>query len=493
MSAYGDLIAFERRTQALMGVAERLSWDQETVMPSAATAQRAEEMAAIEAVLHARRTDPRVGDWLAAVDERRLDEAGSANIRLIRREFDRARRIPTELAAEIARANSLAHNDWVGARAEEDFGAFAPALKRVLDLKRQEAAAVANGGDPYDALLDSYEPGATAAGLAVMFDALRPGLVALAERVSEEAANPPDMLNHKFDEEIQLGLSRELAETFGYDLTRGRIDRAVHPFSSGSGTDVRITTRTDPLDPFNCIYSTIHEVGHGTYEQRISSEYTLTPVGRGASMGVHESQSRIYENQLGRSRGFTAHLYDRMHALFGDFGVANAESFFGTVNRVVPGYIRTEADELHYNLHIMMRFDLERDLIKGGLDVDELPEAWNSRFEADFGLAVDRPSNGVLQDVHWAAGHFGYFPTYTLGNIYAGCLYQALCQDIPDLEECLSRGEVTSALAWLHENLQQHGGLREPVDTVTEACGFTPSVEPLLNYLEHKFSELYRL
>ncbi len=491
-STYDSLISFERRTQALLEVAERLGWDRETVMPPAAAEQRAEEMAAIEAVLHARRTDAKVGDWLAAVNENTLSDVERANLRLISREFERASRVPADLASEIARATSLAHGDWVQARKDEDFAKFAPTLEWVLDLRRQEAAALADDGKLYGALLDRYEPGATEAGVAEMFDALRPGLAALVDRVLGSVHSPPP-LNHEFDETIQVRLSRELAETFGYDFTRGRMDRSVHPFSSGSGKDVRITMRTDPLDPFNCIYSTIHETGHGTYEQGISGEFGLMPVGRGASMGVHESQSRIYENQLGRSRAFTRHLFARMRSMFGGFGIEDAKAFFATVNRVVPGYIRTEADELHYNLHIMMRFDLERDLISGALEVDELPEAWNSRFEADFGIAVDRPSNGVLQDIHWASGFFGYFPTYTLGNIYAGCLHQALRRDLPDLDEHLSRGDTTSTIAWLRENLQRHGGLREPRDTIAHACGFPPSVDPLLDYLEAKFTELYQL
>ena len=492
MSEYDDLMIFERKTQALNEVAGRLMWDQETVMPPAASEQRAEEMAAMESMLHARRTDPRVGNWLAAIDVRELDDVGRANLRLIRREYECSSRVPAELAENIARTTSLAVNDWARALKNEDFVEFAPALERVLDLKRQEAAVLAGDGELYDALLDRYEPGATAAGIAGMFDALRPGLIALVDRVLG-ADRQPVTLNHSFDEKIQARLSREMAETFGYDFTRGRIDRAVHPFSSGSGMDVRITMRSDPSDPFNCIYSTIHETGHGAYEQGVSGAYGLTPVGQGASMGVHESQSRIYENQLGRSRAFTGHLFTRMRKLFGDFGIEDADAFFGTVNRVSPGFIRTEADELHYNLHIMMRFDLERDLISGALEVDQLPEAWNSRFDSDFGVAVDRPSNGVLQDIHWASGLFGYFPTYTLGNVYAGCLHQTMRRDLPGLDGHLSKGDTVPATTWLRENLQQHGSLREPIDTITEACGFAPSVEPLLNYLEEKFADLYDL
>lgn len=493
MSEYDDLLAFERGTRALGEISGRLGWDRETVMPAAAAAQRAEEIAAIESVLHARRVDRRVGDWLASIDARDLDEAERANLRLIRREFERASRVPAELATEIARATSLGRDDWLRARADEDFAEFKPALERILRLRREEAAALGNhGGEPYDALLDGYESGATASGIAEMFVAMRPALIALIDRVLG-ASHQPKRLDHTFDEDVQVRLSREIAGTFGYDFSRGRIDRSVHPFSSGSGMDVRITMRSDPRDPFNCIYSTIHETGHGAYEQGVSEQYLLTPIGQGASMGVHESQSRLYENQMGRSRAFTACLFGRMWGAFGDFGIADADAFYGTVNRVAPGYIRTEADELHYNLHIMMRFDLERDLVSGALEVNELPEAWNSRFQADFGMSVDYPSNGVLQDIHWAAGLFGYFPTYTLGNVYAGCLYEAMRRNLPGLDGHLSNGDTAPATGWLRENLQRHGRLRGPVDTVARACGFTPTAKPLLSYLEEKFTDLYRL
>jgi carboxypeptidase Taq len=374
----------------------------------------------------------------------------------------------------------------------EDFAAFAPALKEIVALRREEAAALAAGGDLYDALLDDYEPGMTGAEIEEMFAALRPGLVSLRERILGATRTVP-RIDFEFPEDGQLRLSSELALAFGYDLVHGRIDKAVHPFSSGSGLDVRITTRTNPRDPFNCFYSTIHEVGHAAYEQGIDRAYLLTPLGRGASMGVHESQSRIYENQLGRSRAFTAFLYNRMRATFDDFGIADAESFYQTVNRVSPGYIRTEADEVHYNLHILMRFDLERALIEGLLEVDDLPEAWNARFAADFGVAVDKPSHGVLQDVHWSAGLFGYFPTYTLGNVYAGCLHEALRAAVPDLDAQLMEGDTAAATGWLRDSLQRFGGLRTPRETIRAATGQEPSVGPLLGYLEAKFGELYGL
>ena len=494
MAAFDDLMRYQRETVALEQVAGRLGWDQETMMPKGAGEQRAEEMAAISTVLHQRRSAAQVGDWLAQIDDSDLPPEAQAQLRLIRRDYDRTTRLPVDLAAELARTRSLAHQRWAEARATEDVAHFLPMLAHMIDLKRQEGAALAagSGTSPYDALLQDYEPGATSAQLEAMFGALRPRLVALRDACFG-ASHAPQPLQGQFDEAGQLALSRSLAVAFGYDMARGRIDKAVHPFSSGSGDDVRITTRTNPSDPFNCFYSTIHEVGHAAYEQGINPAYRLTPLGQGVSMGVHESQSRIYENQLGRSAAFTGWLYQQMQAQFGDFGIGNAEAFFGTVNRLQNGYIRTEADEVQYNLHVLLRFDLERQLISGALDAADLEEAWNTRFMADFGFAVDKPSHGCLQDVHWSEGLFGYFPTYSLGNVYAGCLHQALRADLPMLDADLALGNTAAATQWLREKVQQHGGLYAPRQVIENACGQAPSEAPLLDYLEEKFSKIYRL
>jgi len=489
MTGYDELMAFQRQTEALAQVAGRLGWDQETVMPEGAAGQRAEEIGALEGILHARRTDPRIAGWLEAATA--PDAVGVAQLRQIRRSYDRTVKVPAKLAEEIAKVTSLAQGVWADCRAREDVAGFLPTLARVVELRREEGAALAAGGDPYDALVDDYEPGMTGAAIAAMFDAMRPRLVTLREKVL--GAEAPHGVVGTFGRDDQMALSRELATVFGYDWSRGRVDLAVHPFSSGSGHDVRITTRVSDTDPFNCFYSTIHEVGHAAYEQGIDPAYALTPIGQGVSMGVHESQSRSYENQLGRSRAFTGWLYGRMREVFGDFGIADADGFYRAVNRVHPGYIRTEADEVHYNLHVMMRFDLERALIRRDLQVADLEAAWNDRFRADFGVAVDRPSNGMLQDVHWSCGLFGYFPTYTLGNVYAGCLVKALRAEVPGLDGMMAKGDVSAATDWLRDRLQRHGGLYEPREVVRQACGFEPSEGPLLDYLEAKFGEIYRV
>lgn len=489
MNAFKDLMAFQKDTEALAQVAGRLGWDQETMMPEAAAPQRGDEMAAMEKVLHARRIDPKIADWLEAIDSDALDAVGQAQVREIRRSYERTSKVPADLAAEIARVTSMSQGTWAKARSAEDVAAFLPALEEVVRLKREEGQALAQGGDIYDAMLDDYEPDMTAVRLAEIFDAMRPRLVDLRAKVLD--AKAPRALTGLYPEKAQLEVSDKLARAFGYDFNNGRIDKAVHPFSSGSGLDVRITTRVSTDDPFNCFYSTIHEVGHACYEQGVDNAYLLTPLGRGVSMGVHESQSRIYENQLGRSRAFTGWLFDLMRDSFDEFDVSTEEDFYATVNRVNKGYIRTEADEIQYNLHVMLRFDLERALMSGDLAVADLEAAWNDRFAADFGYAVDKPSNGVLQDVHWSVGLFGYFPTYALGNVYAGCLHEALRKDVTDLDAQLRDGKTSAATEWLRENLQQHGSLRSPQETITVASGMEPGPEPMLTYLEKKFSEIY--
>ena len=491
MTALHELLAFQRETEALAQIAGRLDWDRETMMPRGAAPQRAEEAAALEGVLHARRTDPRLGDWLA--DAAPADEVEAAHLRLIGRAYDRNLKVPAALAQEIARTTSLAQGIWAEARARDDVGHFLPVLERVIALRREEGQALAAGGSAYDALLEDYEPGATAAGIAALFGRMRVRLVALrAAILGSGRSHPP--LEGRFDGKAQLALAQEVAGAFGYDFGRGRLDLAVHPFSSGSGLDVRITTRVSETDPLNCLYSTIHETGHAAYEQNIDRAYLLSAIGRGASMGVHESQSRIYENQLGRSRPFAGWLHARMKAHFGAPAARNADALFAAINRVQPGYIRTEADEVHYNLHIMMRFDLERALIAGDLAPADLEGAWNDRFAADFGVAVDRPSHGMLQDVHWSLGHFGYFPTYSLGNVYAGCLHEAMRAELPDLDARLSEGHLAPATDWLRQRLQCHGGLREPQRLIADACGGRePDEGPLLDYLEAKFGALYAL
>ena len=490
-AAYTELVDHLKTTTALEQVAGLISWDQETVMPANGGPMRAEQAGAMEGVLHARRSDLRIGEWLEKIDGDALDLAGQANIRAARRDFDKARKVPAKLAEALARAGASGQRAWAAAREQDDFEAFAPSLSEIVALKREEASALcADGADPYDALLADFEPGMNVDALAKLLGQLRPGLTELRARISESerVAQP---LFGKFPVDKQLDMAHRLATVCHYDFDGGRLDMSVHPFSSGYRGDARITTRVNEGYVFDCLYSTIHEVGHANYEQGRDPAHDLMPAGGWASMGIHESQSRLMENQIGRSRPFMDWLFPQMVEVFGDIGVNGPEGLYAAVNHVGPGYIRTEADEVHYNLHILMRFDLERALIAGDLQVADLEAAWNERFKADFGVSVDKPSNGCLQDVHWSVGLFGYFPTYSLGNIYAGCLFDRMKADMPGLEDDIANGDLGQAVDWLRTNIHRHGTLYAPEDLIENATGTPASVEPLLRYLDDKFAALY--
>ena len=491
IAAYGELAEHLRRIAALEQVAGLLNWDQETQMPPKGAAQRAEQAGAVAASIHALASDTRIAGWVAAAGS--LNGAGAVNLAEAARLHARAVKVPARLAAELARVAVEAQTAWEAARAASDFKAFVPYLERMVRLKRSEADCLAAGGrSGYGALLDDFEPGTTIDDLERLFGRLRPGLAALRARIAA-ARRPAPVLAGRFPADRQMQLSRRLGDVFGYDWAAGRLDIATHPSSSGSGGDVRITTRIDEADPRECIYATIHEVGHAVYEQGLDPTLALLPAGAHASMGVHESQSRLFENQIGRSRAFCRWLWPELRSAFGSCGIADAEGLYRAVNAVDSGFIRTEADEVHYNLHVMLRFDLERALIGGDLAVRDLEAAWNDRFAADFGREVPDARHGVLQDVHWSAGLFGYFPTYTLGNIYAAELNAALRRDVPDLDDRLAAGDLAPAVAWLRPRIHRRGRLLAPRTLIAEACGREPEAATLLGQLEAKYGELYTL
>jgi len=492
-SAQSRLAEHMRRTIALQQISGLLSWDQETHMPPRGASARAEQAAAIEAVAHAHRADPRIAEWADAIERDTLSPAERVSLDEALRIHRRAVRIPARLASALARTTTEAHEVWAAAREKARFDDFAPTLAEIVALKREEAACLAEPGQGlYDALLDDYEPGMTVEKAERLFGALRPALADLAARIAAtgvEVALP----GTRHAEDRQLALARELATVFGYDWQAGRLDLAVHPFSSGTLGDVRITTRIDPENPFENIYAAIHETGHAVYEQGMPEELAFTPAGAEASMGVHESQSRLFENQIGRSRAFCDWLFGAMERVLGPTGFDGPEALWRAANRVRPGFRRTEADEVHYNLHILMRFDLERALIAGDLAVGDLEAAWNDRFAADFGVAVPDAAQGVLQDIHWSAGLFGYFPTYSFGNIYAAELFAAMRADLPGLDAAISQGDIAPAIGWLREKIHRHGRLHAPDALIEMAVGHAPGTGPLIAYLEAKFAELYRL
>lgn len=485
--AYQELLEHLKTTNALSQAAGVLSWDQETMMPKGGAAARAEQSAALASVIHARNIDRRIGEWCAALEGAGLDDVANANVREANRSHQRAVRIPTKLAEELARAGALGQGIWAKARGEENVADYLPTLENMVALKRQEAECLKReDGSLYDALLDEYEPNMKTDDLAALLGKLRPHLVKLREEIIDKNAEVKPMKG-TFIEGAQMEMARRLASVFNYDWEGGRLDLAVHPFSSGYRSDSRITTRVDEANPFDCMYSTVHEVGHANYEQGRDPAMDRTPAGGYASMGIHESQSRMLENQIGRSRGFMEWLYPQMKQVFGDIGLASPDELFAVVNKVETGFIRTEADEVHYNLHVALRFDLELALFGGDLQVGELESAWNERFEADFGIAVDKPSNGVLQDVHWSFGAFGYFPTYSLGNIYAGEIFKVMGEQIGGMDEMIAKGELGGISNWLQENVHRHGNVYSAADLMERICGKVPDEMALVGYLEGKF------
>ena len=469
--AYDALMTQVKTTRALGQVAGLLSWDQEVMMPPNGASGRAEQAAALESVNHQRRSDPQIGDWLDQLDGVELDAEQSANIRLIQRSFERTKKVPVALAEHLARSTSRAQGIWAAARAANRFADFAPTLDEIIKLKREEAACLTSDGrSSYDALLNDFEPGMTVAVLQPLLESLRPRLSSLRQRIEESQVPQPE-LSGTFSAADQLALARKLAGVLGYEWRSGRLDQSVHPFSSGTGDDTRITTRIDLDDPLGCLYSTIHELRHALYEQGVTQDLGLTPVSNHVSLGVHESQSRLWENQIARSRSFCQWLHPHFTEAFGRCGVDDAEALYRAVNRVETGFVRTEADEVHYNLHVLLRFELEQELISGELEVSDLESEWNRRFKRDFARDVPDAAHGVLQDVHWSVGLFGYFPTYSLGNIYAGQLHSALRDQVGDLDEQLSRGNTGEVLDWLRHNVHRPGSLYEPGELMQRATG----------------------
>jgi len=484
------LLEHLKKTAALGQVAGIISWDQETMMPEKGAPQRAEQTGVIAGLLHQLNTDPNIPEWIEAIDQEAISEFDRTNIHEAKRAYELSTKIPESLAQTIAKASAEGQMIWAKAREASDFKMFAPALEKLVELKREEANCLSDGhACAYDALLDQFEPGATTKTLLPLLESMREPLVNLRERISDKSK--PAGFKGIYSSDQQLKLAQSLAKQMGYDFQAGRIDISTHPFSSGGSGDSRITTRIDEQDPLNCLYSTAHEVGHSLYGQGAPDPFL--PASQYCSMGVHESQSRFWENQIARSLPFANWLYPEMKRHFPDMNITSPEAFYKAVNRVETGYIRTEADEVHYNLHVLLRFELERDLVSGDLQVNDLEGEWKKRFQQYFGLQVKDVKLGVLQDVHWSVGLFGYFPTYSLGNIYSACLDKAMRQDMPDRDQKTAQGETKEILEWLRAKIHHKGKLFSADELIKQASGEAPSAQPLMDYLEEKYSNLYAL
>lgn len=495
--AYAELIRRVKAIALLNSCGSVLHWDHQTYMPAKGAAHRAEQLALLAGLSHEQFTAPEIGELLSKAEEGSARHApGSAvavNVREIRRAYDRAMRIPAALVEELARTAALAHDVWVEARRASDFERFRPWLVKLVALKREEAAAV-GGGVRYDALLDEYEPGATVERLAPIFAELRTSLVDLVGRIAGSPKRPDlSILHRAYPVAAQEAFGRTVAAAIGFDFRAGRLDATVHPFCSGIGPgDTRLTTRYNVHDFGDAFFSILHEAGHGLYDQGLESEHFGTPMGEAVSLGIHESQSRLWENFVGRSRAFWEHWLPQARQAFPEAltGVG-LDAFVFAVNDVRPSLIRVDADEATYNLHILLRFELERALIDGELAVADLPAAWADGMERLLGIRPSDDAQGCLQDVHWSGGSFGYFPTYTLGNLYAAQFFAKARAELGDLAQQFRRGEFLPLKAWLNRAIHREGQRYRAADLVAAVTGEPLNPGYLLRHLAEKFEALY--
>ena len=476
-----------------------LDWDQETQMPAGGLDWRARQQALIARMVHERSSSHERGDLIAAVEGDKgamADAATAALVREARRDYMKATKLPASLVEEMAKTSSVAKHEWAEARAASDFKRFAPWLEKLVGLLRAQADCYgfAKDGERWDALADLYEPGCTAKYVAGVFDPLRPRLQKLIAEIKSAPRKPADGFNDfAVSIDRQEALSRFVAEAIGFDFNRGRLDRSTHPFCGGTHcNDVRMTTRYNERCVNDALGSTMHESGHAIYEQGLDYSRIGTPLGESVSLGIHESQSRMWENQVGRSRAFWSWLAPRMPDIIGaDSRRFSLDDLYGAANVVEPGFIRVEADEATYNLHVMVRFEIERAVIGGSLEVAGIPSVWNRLYKELLGLDVPDDRRGCLQDIHWSMGAMGYFPTYTLGNLYASQFYEAACEQIPGLTDGFARGEFAPLRAWLNANIHIHGKRYSPSELVQRVTGKPLSAEPLMRHLEGKLRPLY--
>ncbi len=484
----------------LDGAAELAGWDQQTKMPPNGGQARADVLATLASLRHELFTGDETGRLLeSAAAELNGADPDSDDARLIgvtRQRWEKSRRVPTELEAEIARAGSEGQEAWVAARAVSDFQSFAPYLERILELTRRYVDCHL-GHDhydcAYDVLIDDYEPGIKTARVADLFSELKGELVPMIATLAQATPVDDHLLSAHFGTDGQRTLAREMVGLMGFDEAGWRLDDTVHPFAIGIGAgDVRITTRWDESYWPMSLYGAMHECGHGLYEAQIGPELRRTPIGAPQSLGVHESQSRLWENMVGRGRPFCTLLAPRVSELAGgELAGVDPDRLYRAINRVKPTYIRVEADEATYGLHIILRFELEQDLIEGRLSVAELPEAWNARFQDYFGISVTDDADGVLQDVHWSAGMIGYFPTYALGNLIAGQLWEAAQVEIAGLDDQLAAGQLAELREWLRRRVHRHGAKFGTEELLEREGGGPISVAPFVRYLKAKLSDVY--
>lgn len=476
-----------------------LQWDQETYMPPGGSQGRGYQLETLSRISHIKFTSAEIGELLndlepytASLDP---DSDDARLVKVTRRLYNKKVKVPSELVAAFARAASEAHPVWEKAKREADFSPFRPKLERIVDLRRQYAQCFVPYDHIYDPLLDDFEPGLKTADVQAIFSALRTQQVELIQAIAARPQVDDSFLHQPYDIQKQRQFGEEVITRFGFDWERGRQDESTHPFTQDIGIgDVRITTRFLPEYVASALFSSTHESGHALYIMGIDPKLERTPLAGGASLAVHESQSRLYENLVARSRDFWVHFYPRLQSLFpAQLGEIPLDKFYKAINRVKPSLIRVEADEATYNLHVMLRLELEIALMEGSLAVQDLPEAWNERMWTYLGVKPNNDAEGVLQDIHWAHGHIGYFSTYALGNLISAQLWERMLQDLPDLPEQIRRGEFAALTGWMREKVHRHGAKFEPQELVQRVTGQKIDSAPYLRYLRKKYTEIYEL
>jgi carboxypeptidase Taq len=479
--------------QDLGKIVRLLSWDQQTVMPPAGTGHRADQMATVQRVAHEKFTAPEVGRWLEELRpiEESLDPDSddAATIRLARRDYEKAVNVPADLRAAMARAAAEARPVWVKAKTESDFASFLPSLERIVELKLQYVDCVADDADErYDVLLDDYEPQTTTAEVRALFDELKPPLVELIAELRQRDVDT-SFLHGDFPPERQRALSHEVIGLFGHRPDSWRIDPTEHPFASGPGRDdIRITTNYHP-DSLESLFSTIHEYGHGLYSHQLPQHLERLPVGQYCSLGIHESQSRLWENLVGRSMPFWRRFYPRLQETYPEqFADVDLARFNAGIHAVEPGLIRIQADEVCYGMHVMLRFELEQDIVEGRVALRDLPQRWNEKMWEYLGVEVPDDGHGVLQDVHWSGGSIGYFSTYLIGTVASVQIWEAAGRDVPELEEHVGNGEFAPLRTWLGEHVHALGRKYSPQETLRRATGSPIAAQPYLDYLRRTYA-----
>ncbi len=476
-----------------------LGWDQETYMPPGGSKARGIQLSTLSRIAHTKFTSPKIGELLSELEPEAAnwdpDSDEARLVKVTRRDYDKATKVPSDFVAEMTRVASEAQVAWREAKEKSDFSKFEPYLARIVELRRQYADFFAPYEHVYDPLLDDFEPGLKTADVQRIFEALRPQQVALIKAIAEKPQVDDSFLHQPYDEKKQWDFGVEVITKFGFDWKRGRQDKSAHPFTTSfSVNDVRITTRIVPDFLGTGLFGTMHECGHALYEQGVDPALERTPLGHGASLAIHESQSRLWENLVGRSRPFWEHFYPRLQEYFpAQLGNVDLETFYKGINKVEPSLIRTEADEATYNLHIMLRLELEIALMEGSVEVKDLPEVWNEKMSEYLGVTPPDDAHGVLQDIHWSMGALGYFSTYALGNLISAQWWERIHEDIPNLDEQIRAGNFADLLGWLREHIHRHGAKFEPQELVKRVTGSGIDPAPYMRYLKTKYGEIYNL